>query len=634
MNLFKAKFQKFHLSEIKPKGWIKRQLELQFEGLSGHLQEFWPDIRDSAWFGGCAEGWERAPYWLDGMIPLVTLLDNNSFSEKLDGYMNYILEHQHADGWLGPKNSNSKNPEAKEGYDIWAQFLILKVLVEYYELKNDVRIMVAIERGLRKIEDSINWTPLFDWGQARWFEALIPIIWLYEKKPEEWLLSLATKLQAQGFSWDVFFKNWPMKNATPKGGWNFMSHVVNNAMAIKAYALVYQLTGAQENKITVENILSQLEEYHGTAVGTITGDECLAGKSPTRGTELCSAVEMMYSFEHVLRTFGESKYADKLEKIAFNALPAYFTNDMWCHQYNQQVNQIAAVEDSQMPWGTNDPDANIYGLEPHFGCCTSNYHQGFPKFVANSWLKSENNTIISALFIPSLLTTSIRNNQLSIELKTDYPFKNQLTYLIDNPSNENFTLWIRIPGWSESCEILFNNKRFNITQQEIFYPLEIKQSGEIIVNFNASVKPLSRPQNNISIEYGALVFAYPLAARQTIIHQDRPYREFPHCDIEMRTTDNCYIAINNGLNSQINNYPIATNYPYSINQPSITIELDGGEYRCKGESEVVMTKLSDSLPLKIYNQKRVTLVPFGATYLRVAEFPQYIKEKSDDTRNQ
>lgn len=53
------------LGEVKPAGWLKNQLVTQLNGLSGHLDEFWPDIMNSGWIGGDAEGWERFPYWLD-----------------------------------------------------------------------------------------------------------------------------------------------------------------------------------------------------------------------------------------------------------------------------------------------------------------------------------------------------------------------------------------------------------------------------------------------------------------------------------------------------------------------------------------------------------------------------------------
>lgn len=54
-------FTPLPLGQIKPTGWLRQQLQIQADGLSGALDQFWPDIQDSSWFGGSAEGWERAP---------------------------------------------------------------------------------------------------------------------------------------------------------------------------------------------------------------------------------------------------------------------------------------------------------------------------------------------------------------------------------------------------------------------------------------------------------------------------------------------------------------------------------------------------------------------------------------------
>ena len=60
------KWELYTSNEIKPEGWLRRQLEIQADGLSGNLHKVWPDIADSMWIGGSCSGWERVPYWLDG----------------------------------------------------------------------------------------------------------------------------------------------------------------------------------------------------------------------------------------------------------------------------------------------------------------------------------------------------------------------------------------------------------------------------------------------------------------------------------------------------------------------------------------------------------------------------------------
>lgn len=55
-------FTPLPLGAVTPAGWLARQLRIQADGLTGHLDLFWPDVAQSQWFGGTAEGWERAPY--------------------------------------------------------------------------------------------------------------------------------------------------------------------------------------------------------------------------------------------------------------------------------------------------------------------------------------------------------------------------------------------------------------------------------------------------------------------------------------------------------------------------------------------------------------------------------------------
>lgn len=619
------RFTPFPATHVRPSGWLARQLRIQADGLSGHLDEFWPDVKDSSWFGGSAEGWERAPYWLDGLIPLAYLLNDETLIVKAKGYIDYIIEHQHPDGWLGPRESNAVNPEAKGRYDIWAQFLILKVLLQYHEITGDGRALAAIEKGLRMIDALIDFVPLFDWGQARWFEALIVILWLYERSPSQWLLELAIKLEAQGFGWKGFFREWPMSGPTPKGKWNFMGHVVNNAMAVKAYGLVWRLTGDKNDKTTVDRMIGLLDEHHGTALGTFTGDECLAGKSPTQGTELCAAVEYMYSLEQLIAIFGDVKYSDRLERIAYNSLPAFFTRDMWAHQYDQQVNQIECSVNEAMPWNTNGPDANIYGLEPNFGCCTANLHQGWPKLASHLWMRTNDGGVAAVAYAPSELKAHIHGSDVRIICESDYPFGNRLRFIVESDRDVKFPLHLRIPEWCRRARITRDGKTKRFTRGGSYHRIAAKWSrhSEIELLLEMEIEFVHRYRNAVSVRRGPLVYALKIDEERTIINQDKPNREFPHCDIEMRPASEWNYALKINSRPRVIEHEVDETTPFSDADPPVSMSLPAKRIGEWTKNVCVAGDVPQSPVSPDSKEEEITLVPFGCTHLRIGEFPYY-----------
>ena len=92
--IYRSKLRFFTARQLKPSGWLKRQLRIQADGLSGHLDKIWPDVRDSAWIGGDREGWERVPDWLDGFVPLAYLLEDEDLIARARKYVDAILAAQ------------------------------------------------------------------------------------------------------------------------------------------------------------------------------------------------------------------------------------------------------------------------------------------------------------------------------------------------------------------------------------------------------------------------------------------------------------------------------------------------------------------------------------------------------------
>ena len=87
-----------------------------------------------------------------------------------------------------------------------------------------------------------------------------------------------------------------------------------------------------------------LDNYQGQVAALFCADEVFCGREPHRGTETCTVVEAMYSLELAFTTFGGTHAAlmDRVERLAFNALPAALTSDMWAHVYVQNANSVFA----------------------------------------------------------------------------------------------------------------------------------------------------------------------------------------------------------------------------------------------------------------------------------------------------
>jgi hypothetical protein len=606
-------FAQLPLTSVTPRGWLRDQLEIQAGGLSGHLDEFWPDVGpQSAWLGGTGEGWERGPYYLDGLVPLAYLLDDAKLIAKARKWVDWTLEHQRPDGAIGPEKN----------LDWWPNMLMLKALTQYQEATGDARVIPLIERYFAYQARNLADRPLREWAIYRWQDEALSVIWLYNRTGDKSLLDLARKLHQQGHDWEAQFANFGYTDRVEKSQATLSTHGVNNAMALKAAAVWSLVTNNGADREAAYRMLRELDLYHSLPNGIFSADEHYAGRNPSQGTELCAVVEAMFSLETEIAILGDAVFGDHLEKIAFNPLPGTFTKDMWGHQYDQQPNQVMCSL-ANRNWATNGPDSNLFGLEPNFGCCTANMHQGWPKFAASLWMAVPGGGLAAVAYAPSEVHTTLPGSvPVTIVEDTEYPFRDRIR-LTANPAKPiQFPLVLRIPGWAEGARVTVNGDPVNDVQPGRFLRIERtwNPGDRIELHFPMAIRVTKWYHNSIAVERGPLVYSLALGETWSKLKQVGPAVDW---EVFPSSPWNYALAVDLGnpaASFTVKEHPI-TKQPFDVEAAPVVLQAKGRRLT----SWEIEESSAGTLPVSPVSSKQpeesLRLVPYGAAKLRITAFP-------------
>lgn len=602
------------LGHITPRGWLLGQLRLQADGITGSLEEIWPDVgSDSGWLGGPGENWERAPYYLDGLVPLAHVLHDERLLQLASKWIEWILGSQRADGFFGPTGND----------DWWPRMVALKVLTQHADATGDERVEPFLERYFRHQLDALPQRPLSSWGRARGADNALSVWWLYERTASPWLLDLVDLIAAQTTRWDDYLAGDLITG--PARTFSHRTHGPNVAMGLKTGAVDALRDGnLAEHAARTEASFANLLRWHGQAHGWFSGDEWLGGREATAGIETCQVVEMMFTEAVHAQVYGRGIDGDRLESLAYNLLPASSDPRMLGHQYHQQANQVE-VSVARREWSFSSDDAGIFGLEPHFGCCTANLHQGWPKFVANSWLRDDDGLRVVA-YAPVQVATEIEGDSVSVIVDTEYPFDETITMRVTTERTESFALRVRIPEWASDSALIsvggVSVEGIVAVDGYVTLARDWSTAGDVVIVLPMQARVVRRERQAASVFLGPLSMVYSPGERW--IAQEGVLPGLGQWEIHPWGSWNWALdGVRASASWKVTRSPVAE-IPWALQGlrgAPVTLHAPGAratEWRMAG----AQSDVPPPSPVLDYGpDEDLRLVPYGSARLRVTEFP-------------
>lgn len=615
MKLHSTAFENLPLGAIKPAGWLKNQLRIQADGLTGHLEEHWGDVGpDNGWIGGKGESWERGPYYLDGLLPLAYLLEDEVLIAKANRWVEWSFASQKENGSFGPERIETVNHDVEKDQDWWHFMIMLKVMMQYEEATGDDRVIPFLTKFFGYVHSAIESQPLRGWAKSRGTEMLLCIVWLYKRTNDSFLLKLANIVAEQTIDWSDIFHDFPFWRKVEQ--WDWTTHVVNVAMGIKTPGVLYELKGNPKEREAVHRGIDSLMTYHGQAHGMFSGDEWLSGTHPSQGVELCAVVEYMFSLEQLTRIFGEGRFGDILEKVAFNALPAGISPDWTSHQYDQQVNQIVCNV-APRSW-SNGPDANLFGLEPNFGCCTSNMHQGWPKLASHLWMKDQNGGLVAVSYAPCTVKTEVGiGTSATLEVSGEYPFHDKIYISLALDCTDSFSISLRVPAWCKEPKLTINGEEIALRIQSGYTKVEREwhNGDRLEMHLPMEVKAESHNMYAVSVVRGPLVYVLPIQENWQKIQERAMFHDwelYPGSPWKYGLLANSDFEV---TESEVPYQPfLATEAPVKLRAYGQLIR----DWKMEGNNAGTppLNPNTEGQPVVELN-----LVPYGSARLRIGEFP-------------
>jgi hypothetical protein len=265
-------------------------------------------------------------------------------------------------------------------------------------------------------------------------------------------------------------------------------------------------------------------------------------------------------------------------------------------------------------------------------------HMGWPKLVQHLWMATPEGGLAAVVYAPSAVTARVGHGardgsgagtEVTIEEKTDYPFEGAVELTVRLKREVAFPLKLRIPAWCEGASLRVNGSAGPEAARGEWVTIDRtwKDGDTVTLDLPMALRTSRWENGSVGIERGPLAFALAVEEEWRSFPDWRRGNvkdDWPQWEVHPKSPWNYGLVIDpvrpqDALKVETSSVPLQ---PWSPETAPVRIAGTGrrlpgwklDEHRNAGllpESPVQSTRPDEP----------VTLLPFGATRLRVAYMP-------------
>ncbi|MAG34847.1 MAG: transcriptional initiation protein Tat [Dehalococcoidia bacterium] len=639
-----APLAKLPLGSVRPRGWLKHQLDLMVDGMTGRLTELSRFLApDNGWFGGEEQGreeqpsstappslggapyWlrgrEEQPYWLRGFHDLAVLTGNEHLLAEARRWLETVLASQEEDGYFGARfNKHVVDRAGTEGCDLWPHMVMLDAIIAHYEHTTDPRVIPMMTRFFafcRDLPDDL-FVPEQFTGQPvvqshRSGDMLPHLYWLYNRTGDAWLLDLATR----------FYQH----IRPPADEW-LDHHIVHFTQRFRYPANYYLQSHAAWHLAASEYWYAQhLSTWGQQPRGIFGADEHIRPgcTDPRQGFETCGFVEFAKSFYILGQITGNPVYADRCEDLMLNHFPASQTPDLKALHYLTASNQpqLDASENHEY----HNKGRQI-SYSPHiYRCCQHNVAMGWPWYAQYLWQATADNGLAAWLYAAAEVTARVgeAGTEVTINSSTDYPFEGLVTMTVHSPQPVTFPLYLRVPRWCHGLRVAVNREPLPEAGEPGCYIriLRAWSDGDIIeIEMPMTISLTQWPRHgSVTVDRGPLSYSLRIGERwQRCGGTD----EWPEWEVFPTTPWNYGLLVDRDQperSFEVTTKEQPTAQPWTVEGAPIELKARGKRLPAWRLENETVAELQTSPVKSDRPEEEITLIPLGCARLRMSCLP-------------